>query len=107
MGADGVLRPPGPAEHARQARRLDLTDGPGRALLWRRRVGADGSSISDYELWHDWLLSRPQGLEAVSEQPSIVPGIARGAEHGARQCTVETLPEEIALAASQTRVSNS
>ena len=53
------------------------------------------------------VLSRPQGLEAVSEPTSIVPGVARGAEHGARQCTVETLPKEIALAASQTRVSNS
>ena len=81
--------------------------GPERALLWRRRSRAIWAGDTVAELWHDWLLSRVQGLEAVSEQPSIVPGVARGAEHGARQCTGETLYEEIALAANKTRVINS
>ena len=77
--------------------------GPERALLWRRGSRAiwAGDAVADFG--HDWLPSRVQGLEAVSEQPSIVPGIARGAKHGARQCTGETLYGEIALAANEPR----
>ena len=65
--------------------------GPERALLWRRGSRAiwAGDAVADFG--HDWLPSRTQQLETVSGQPSIVPGIARGAEHGARQCTGETL----------------
>ena len=80
---------------------------PERALLWRRRAGADGGSISDEELWHDWAAHGVAPAEAVSEPPLIVPGVAHGAEHGARQCTGAILYEEIALAANKTRVSNS
>ena len=39
--------------------------------------------------------------QAASKPPLIVPGVARGAEHGARQCTGAILYEEIALAANE------
>ena len=55
----------------------------------------------DHEFWHD---SAHQGVapgHAVSEQPSIVPEIACGAEHGARQFAEAILYEEFAPAANE------
>ena len=98
-----------PVQNLAPGGRVDLISpiGPERALLWRHRSRAiwAGDAVADFG--HDWLPSRVQGLKAVSEQPSVVPGVARGAEHGARQCAGAILPEEIALAANKTRVSNS
>ena len=60
-----------------------------------------GGSISDENFWHDWAAHGDAPAEAVSEPPSIVPGVARTAEHGARQCAGATLYEEVAPAANQ------
>jgi len=60
----------------------------------RRAAHREGSN-SDEELWHDWVAHGIAPAQAASKPPLIVPGVARGAEHGARQCTGAILYEEV------------
>ena len=84
---------------------VDLVGGVAPGCAPSRRAARREGSNSDEELWHDWVAHGVAPAQAASKPPLIVPGVARGAEHGARQCTGAILYEEIALATSQTRVS--